>query len=188
MLADSGSPSMPGADAGAVSPEVDAGTSPGGPPPGNTVPDIAHCENAWESNWQSGWSSDEQEVLRLVNEARARGQNCGSEGRFDATHPLQMQPQLRCAARLHSRDMEVQDYFSHRDRNGGNPGDRIRPTGYSFRGWGENIAAGQPTPESVVSAWLGSDGHCANIMSPNFSEIGIGRYERLWTQVFGTPR
>ncbi len=178
------------ADGGTRPPTMnaDGGTSTMPPPTGDTVPDIAHCENARESNWQSQWTTFEGEVLRLVNEARARGYNCDSEGNFGPTHPLQMQAQLRCAARLHSRDMSVRDYFDHIDPEGGNPGDRIQPTGYAFRGWGENIAAGQPTPESVVEAWLESDGHCSNIMSPNFTEIGVGYYERYWTQVFGTPR
>jgi uncharacterized protein YkwD len=43
-----------------------------------------------------------------------------------------------------------------------------------------------------MDQWMGSDGHCANIMNPSFTEIGVGYYPggqwgHLWTQNFGTP-
>ena len=55
---------------------------------------------------------------------------------------------------------------------------------------GENIAAGQPTPESVVAGWLRSEGHCRNIMNPGFRELGLGfaqggTYGTYWVQDFG---
>ena len=54
----------------------------------------------------------------------------------------------------------------------------LHPTGYWM--WatpfaiGENIAAGQRTPQDVVDGWIASDGHCANLMNPNFEELGTG--------------
>ncbi len=53
---------------------------------------------------------------------------------------------------------------------------------------GENIASGQESADEVVDGWMASPGHCANIMDPNFTEIGVGYYDGdIWTQVFGRP-
>ena len=66
--------------------------------------------------------------------------------------------------------------------------------GYSFQAAGENIAAGQTTPQEVVDGWMQSPGHCSNIMSPSFTEIGVGyvlapqgQLPHYWTQTFGAP-
>jgi uncharacterized protein YkwD len=71
---------------------------------------------------------------------------------------------------------------------------RASQAGYRWKLVGENIAAGQPTPEQVVEEWLESPGHCANIMDPAYAEMGVasayeGRSEKgvYWSQVFGTP-
>jgi uncharacterized protein YkwD len=67
--------------------------------------------------------------------------------------------------------------------------------GYQYRSTGENIAAGQTTPEDAMAAWLKSPEHCANLMEPAFTDMGVayavdpnsdmGVY---WTQTFGRPR
>ena len=72
---------------------------------------------------------------------------------------------------------------------------RVNAAGYA--GWnriGENIAAGQETPESVMAGWMTSPGHRANILNPAFKEIGVGftrsngQFGIYWVQVFGaTP-
>ena len=76
--------------------------------------------------------------------------------------------------------------------HGEGPNDVLVSLGYA--GWsavGENIAAGYATPEDVVAGWMASPGHRANILSPNFSEIGIGvsagggQFGTYWTQEFG---
>ena len=60
---------------------------------------------------------------------------------------------------------------------------------------GENIAAGYMTPKEVVEGWMNSTGHRENILSPKFTEIGVGCYENknleykaYWVQLFGNPR
>ncbi len=140
-------------------------------------------------DWDAMSTEFEEEVLLLVNEARAAGANCGSGGSFAPTSALSMQPQLRCAARMHSRDMARRDFFDHTNPDGEGPQPRIERAGYEWSTWGENIAFGYPSPEAVMDGWMGSDGHCSNIMNPNFTEIGVGHYEgNQWTQVFGAPR
>ena len=118
----------------------------------------------------------EDEVLRLVNENRAKGWNCDAEGMFPAAGPLTMIPTLRCSARLHSKDMADRMFFAHNSPDGENPGTRMKEAGYVGSGWGENIARGQRTPAEVVMGWMDSDGHCSNIMNASFNQIGVGYF------------
>jgi len=137
-------------------------------------------------NWPSASATLEAEVFALVNERRAAGAVCGSKT-FGPTGPLSVNSVLTSAARAHSYDMVARDFFSHTNPDGDGPGDRIEALGYDWSGYGENIAAGQSTAEAVINTWMNSAGHCSNIMSPDFEEIGIGFHQQHWTQVFGTP-
>jgi len=111
--------------------------------------------------------------------------------------PLTFNTQLLNAAATHSQNMALQDFFSHTGKDGSSLGSRISATGYQFSAAAENIAAGSSTPEQVVSSWMNSSGHRANILNPNLKEIGISYYfladdtgsvnfNHYWTQVFGT--
>jgi uncharacterized protein YkwD len=59
------------------------------------------------------------------------------------------------------------------------------PAGFST--WGENIAHGYPSGNSVFNAWMGSDGHRANILNPSYSQMGLGYVAsgNWWCQQFG---
>jgi len=173
---------------------TDAQTSSGGAedtglPSPVDVPDNAYCVPV--GDWDPGWAQLELDVLALVNQVRAQGADCGSKGMFAATGPLTMDPALRCAAREHSADMAARNFFDHTNPDGESPWDRMGKAGYgSYSNAGENIAAGSPDAQGTMNQWLGSDGHCANIMSPSFQHIGVGYstggpYGHLWTQVFG---
>ncbi|HEY8376537.1 MAG TPA: CAP domain-containing protein, partial [Nannocystis sp.] len=75
--------------------------------------------------------------------------------------------------------------------DGESPWDRMAKAGYgNYKTAGENIAAGSATAAGTMDQWMNSDGHCANIMNPNFQHIGVGyhpggQWGHLWTQVFG---
>lgn len=140
-------------------------------------------------------TTDAERVLELVNAARATPTNCGSSGMRAATHPLTLNPTLGLAAQNHSEDMQAASVMSHTTPQGAihyAPGtrffERIIQEGYRYSYAGENIAWGFRSPEAVVSAWLSSPGHCANIMNPNFTELGVGRAGTFWTQKFARPR
>jgi uncharacterized protein YkwD len=161
--------------------------------------DLESCESV--ADWDPAWVEFEDEVLALTNAARAAGYDCDSEGRFGPAAPLAMEPRLRCSARLHSGYMAETGDFDHvESQNGSNPFDRMEAAGYEFWTAGENIALGQGSPREVVGGWLESDGHCANIMNPEFTELGVGYAEGTaaplgftgtapyWTQNFGRPR
>jgi uncharacterized protein YkwD len=162
---------------------------------GGEIPEGATCADAAE--WDPAWADFEEEVLRLTNEARAVGHNCDSMGQFGAADPLTMSPILRCSSRLHSLDMGENGYFDHTGQDGRSPFKRMEDAGYMGFMMGENIAKGQQTPSEVVDGWLDSDGHCSNMMNPDFTEIGVGYWEgeaesmffngnKLWTQNFGS--
>ncbi|MBM0103902.1 CAP domain-containing protein [Steroidobacter sp. S1-65] len=135
-----------------------------------------------------------QQALALVNAARAKPRKCGRSS-FPAVAPLRLSAVLNRAALIHSQDMANKDFFEHRGSDGSKVSDRVTRVGYTWRTVGENIAIGSQTAEAVVQGWIASPGHCANIMSPGFTEMGIafvadpksdaGIY---WTQVFATPR
>ncbi|MBK7829296.1 MAG: CAP domain-containing protein [Nannocystis sp.] len=158
----------------------------GGP---SDVPDNAHCADV--ADWSPAWAQLEQDVLVIVNQVRSQGANCGSKGAFGPAGPLTMHPALRCAARKHSVDMAVRNFFDHINPDGETPWDRMGKAGYgSYSAAGENIAAGSPDAAGTMDQWMNSDGHCANIMNPAFEHIGVGystggQYGHLWTQVFG---
>jgi len=134
-------------------------------------------------------------VLELVNAARAAARDCGEGHRFDAAEPVKASPTLAEVARLHAVDMAEHRTLGHAGSDGSAPAERVTRAGYEWRGAGENVASGQQTPEAVVAAWLGSPGHCLNIMEPRFTEMGVAfalapneNPNIYWTQVFATPR
>jgi uncharacterized protein YkwD len=118
-------------------------------------------------------ASEGQQLLTLVNAARAKARQCGAQP-YPAAAPLSWNAQLASAADGHSRDMANKNYFDHKDRDGNLPGDRAELAGYVAQALGENIAAGQDSARKVVDAWLASPGHCANLMNGSFKELGAG--------------
>jgi uncharacterized protein YkwD len=109
------------------------------------------------------------EVVQLLNQERAA----------NGLPALRRNEQLDGAAQGHSAAMRDatgggEVYMSHSGPDGSSLADRVSRTGYSYYTLGENIAAGQRSPQAVVSAWLNSSGHRANILNPAFRDIGIG--------------
>jgi uncharacterized protein YkwD len=132
-------------------------------------------------------------ILKLVNNARVAGRKCGSRF-YRPTHRLIWDSRLARAAQRHSNDMANNNFFSHTGSDGSLVWDRIDDTGYDWQTCGENIAAGYPSIRDAVNGWLNSPGHCANIMDPNFEEMGAAKannvhsdYGIYWTQVFAAP-
>ena len=94
--------------------------------------------------------------------------------------PLRRSRALEIAATRHSRDMVARRYYSHISRDGADPADRVRATGYlrGARFWavGEVLAFGRPsfTPSRVVRAWLRSPKHRQVILTAAFRHVGSG--------------
>lgn len=86
-------------------------------------------------------------------------------------------------ARIKSKDMGDNGYFSHEDLQGKLITEQMKADGVSYRAWGENIAYIQGINNNSALAtkfmdnWMNSSGHRANILSTNFTSIGIGVYK-----------
>lgn len=135
----------------------------------------------------------QQEIINRINQARAAGRTCGSTS-YGPAPALGWNGYLFGAAAGHSFEMAANNYFSHTGLDGSDPGQRITSAGYAWSAYGENIAGGQTSVQTVVDGWLNSPGHCANIMNPNFTEIGAAcvssstsQYSTYWTMDFARP-
>ena len=133
-------------------------------------------------------------VLTLVNEARSKPRKCGKAS-FEAAPPLTLSTTLTRVAAAHAKDMATHDFFEHEGSDGSTPAQRAVRAGYQWRNIAENIAAGATTADAVVSGWLESPGHCANLMGTQFTEMGIAyatapksRAGIYWSQMFGRPK
>ena len=142
-------------------------------------------------------SAEEQSMLDAVNVFRAQPRSCGDRGSFSAASPLTWDCKLEAATLGHSMDMANNNFFSHTGTGNTSPGDRATAAGYIWSTYGENIAAGIPlsSVSAVVQGWIDSPGHCANMMGPNFTNLGAAKfsnpsstYSVYWTQMFGRPR
>ena len=122
-------------------------------------------------------------ILNDVNQHRAE----------NGLPPLVLSADLGDAANYHSEDMATNNYFDHQLSDGTGWSQNIRNFGYDQNTWrGENIAAGNSDPDATYQQWLNSPGHNANMLSPNFTSIGIGhasdpssQWGNYWTQTFG---
>ena len=139
-------------------------------------------------------SDTDKDMLTHVNDARTQARNCGSVN-YPATAALSWHCTLEDVAYEHSRDMGDHNFFSHTGSDGLAPGDRVRNAGYDWSAVGENIAAGQQSIDTVMTAWLDSPGHCVNIMHSSYTEFGATSYTVdgsdftiYWTQLFARPR
>lgn len=126
--------------------------------------------------------SQENEVIRLVNVERTRA----------GLQALTQNWQLSRVARYKSQDMIDKGYFAHNSPTYGSPFKMMESFGLKYSAAGENIAMGQQSPSQVMNAWMNSPGHRNNIMSPSFTQIGVGlakdRNGRMyWTQMFIKP-
>jgi uncharacterized protein YkwD len=93
--------------------------------------------------------------------------------------PLREDVRLDAAAGDRMRDMEDQGYWAHESPDGRSPFTWLEPNGYAFHYAGENLACGFETTELLLTGWMESPGHRANILSPNFEDCGIAIIDGL---------
>jgi uncharacterized protein YkwD len=96
------------------------------------------------------------------------------------------------AAQLHNDYMAQHDNLTHSEGWGRDVGVRVKEAGYNWSYVGENIAAGQSTADEVMSSWMNSSGHRANILGSHYRDVGFGVTHAgngvwCWTTDFGSP-
>jgi len=99
--------------------------------------------------------------------------------------PLRPIPALMAAAAGHAQWMATNNDMAHVGADG-DPGSRIKAAGYDYRAYGENIADGYQTVQAVMTGWMHSSGHRRNILTPYFTDIGVGMVDNFWCVDFGT--
>ena len=139
-------------------------------------------ENNSGSETEESLGTYESQVIGLVNAERAA----------NGLTALKANTKLSAVAELKAKDMRDNSYFSHTSPTYGSPFEMMTSMGISYRSAGENIAKGQKTPKAVMSAWMNSSGHKANILSSGYTEIGVGYVTdnsggTYWVQMFITP-
>lgn len=121
-------------------------------------------------------NATEKAIGQLVNEERAK----------HGLSPVKLASDVSFVARTKSKDMHDRGYFDHNSPTYGSPFDMLTDFGLRYSAAGENIAAGYADAEAVMEGWMNSPGHRNNILNPDFKEIGVGVYNRYYTQMFIT--
>lgn len=116
-------------------------------------------------------------VVKLVNQERAKA----------GLKSLSVNQAAAAAANVRAR--EIEGAFSHTRPNGSSFSTALKEQGASYRAAGENIAYGQRSAEQVMEGWMNSSGHRANILSAQYTAIGVGVYRSAsgtlhWVQLF----
>jgi len=135
------------------------------------------CEEpAQGEDWKS-------EIIQLVNQAR----------RTAGLEPVSYNAVLEAQATQYACEMVQFDFFDHVSPvDGSTLGQRATEFGYDYLVVGENLAAGQATPQQAFTDWMNSPSHRRNILDPRFTELGVGvrtggTYGVYWVQEFGQP-
>jgi uncharacterized protein YkwD len=101
--------------------------------------------------------------------------------------PLRINSRLEAAADDRVIDMFGKHYFSHVSPDGIQPWSWVEQHGYDYREFGENLALGYPSADSVVDGWMHSPGHRANVLNRNFDEVGVAIAPDSPTRGFSGP-
>lgn len=148
-------------DQGTKTPVTNAG--------GNT----GSSDNSQKAN-SSSTSTYASQVVTLVNQERTKA----------GLSALTSDSALASMALDKAKDMYENNYFDHNSPTYGSPFDMMKAYGIRYTYAGENIAKGQRNPQEVMNAWMNSTGHRQNILSPNFTKIGVAYYNGEWVQEF----
>jgi uncharacterized YkwD family protein/spore coat assembly protein SafA len=127
-----------------------------------------------ETGSKTTTSTFASQVVTLVNQERAKA----------GLKSLASDSSLSAMALDKAKDMYINHYFDHTSPTYGSPFDMMNSYGIKYTYAGENIAMGQRTPQEVMNAWMNSTGHRQNILSPNYTKIGLAYYNGEWVQEF----
>lgn len=124
------------------------------------------------------YAAETDTVVAMVNEER---ESAGCS-------PVTVDSRLTAAARDHSEDQAERQVMTHTGADGSTSGQRATRAGYRWSKVGENVARGTTSGQRVMTLWMESSAHRANILNCQFEHIGMGLVDGYWTQVFAKPR
>jgi uncharacterized YkwD family protein len=159
-----------------ITPEISQGAAP--QTSQSTVPKGTTPKTPSAQTNSSTLTAQEQEMLRLINQARAQNN----------VPALQADMQVCNVARVKAQDMIDNNYFSHNSPKYGSPFDMMKAFNINYVQAGENIAGNQSV-QAAHNALMNSPGHRKNILNPDFTHIGLGikaggPYGNMFSQMF----
>ena len=135
--------------------------------------EVSFGNNEENNDNDSPVANIEKQVVKIVNDERAKHKLA----------PLQIDESLMKSC--NTRAKEIVTKFSHDRPDGTSCFTAIE---IQYRAAGENIAKGQNNAEAVMNSWMNSEGHRKNILSENYTHIGVGCFESnnslYWVQLF----
>ena len=155
------------------------------------IPDGSNGTNTGQSSANDNIAHGNETALQTEKPAQAEAvlNLVNAERKKQGLNALTLSTKLTSIATTKAQDMAQNNYFSHTSPTYGSPFEMLQRFGVSYRTAGENIAAGQRTPEEVMQSWMNSSGHRANILNAKYTELGVGYYKggsygSYWVQLF----
>ncbi len=136
--------------------------------------ELLSAKEVTKVEWKEVEEGNSAQILDITNVIRAR----------HGLHPLKVDEKLASVAYLHSKDMSTNDYFDHTSPTKGGLADRLANGEVSYQLAGENIAAKYVDGIAAVEGWLNSEGHRETLLSEEYNFLGVGVYEKYYTQNF----
>jgi len=135
---------------------------------------LSSYSNTVNCKWEVDLEAIRTTMLDLINKERKAA----------GVEPIAMYDPLHYTAQEKAKDLEKTGVFDHYSKNLGYFYDQYDKASISYSGGGENIASGQSNVASVMKSWMNSSGHKANILSKDWTHVGIGYYKGYWVQQF----
>ncbi|MCC3357598.1 CAP domain-containing protein [Bacillus sp. REN16] len=136
--------------------------------------ELLSASEVTQAEWNEIEQGNKAQILDLTNVIRIR----------HGIHSLKGDERLAEVAYLHSKDMRESDYFDHTSPTKGGLADRLADGDISYHLAGENIAAKYVDGIAAVEGWLNSEGHRETLLSEEYNYLGVGVYEKYYTQNF----
>jgi len=145
--------------------------------------------------WPASSEEAEQALLDALDDLRLTGAECGDEV-VDGAGPLEPQPSLHCAARLHAGDLirHPELPVDHEGSDGSSALGRANAAGYDGIARQELLAGDFITAEGLVAAWLEDPGHCRAVLDGSIDHVGVAQAQTragdriVWVVVTGEER
>ncbi|MFB4167616.1 CAP domain-containing protein [Virgibacillus sp. JSM 102003] len=136
--------------------------------------DLPEKPNLTDKQWEKVETGMEQQVFDITNVIR---------NQYDEPS-LKWDKTVSTVAYLHSKDMAVNNYFSHYGLDGDGLKERLATKEVFYQAAGENIAAQYPDVPSAMHGWLNSEGHRQALLKEDYTHLGVGVYRFYYTQNF----
>jgi uncharacterized protein YkwD len=151
------------------------------------------CEEV--DRWPAGSAAAEDDLYDALEDLRRSGATCGDE-ELPGVGPLELVPELRCAARLHAGDLVRHPELpvDHPGSDGSSALGRINAAGYGGVPRQELLASDFTSAQALVEAWVSDEGHCRAVLDDEIDHVGVAQAQTrpgdriVWVVVTGQER